>query len=37
VGWIPAATATLRPTQSRIVVHRGLERESEIEALPTID
>ncbi len=26
VGWIPAATATLRPTQSRIVVHRGLRR-----------
>jgi len=26
VGWIPAASATLRPTQSRIVVHRGLRR-----------
>jgi lipoprotein-anchoring transpeptidase ErfK/SrfK len=26
VGWIPAATATLRPTQSRIVVHRALRR-----------
>jgi lipoprotein-anchoring transpeptidase ErfK/SrfK len=26
VGWIPAATATLTPTQSRIVVHRGLRR-----------
>jgi lipoprotein-anchoring transpeptidase ErfK/SrfK len=26
VGWIPAASVTLRPTQSRIVVHRGLRR-----------
>ena len=26
VGWIPAASATLRPTQSHIVVHRGLRR-----------
>src|SRR2546421_7017827 len=26
VGWIPAASATLRPMQSRIVVHRGLRR-----------
>ena len=26
VGWIPAASAALRPTQSRIVVHRGLRR-----------
>jgi lipoprotein-anchoring transpeptidase ErfK/SrfK len=26
VGWIPAASAALRPTQSRIVVHRGLKR-----------
>jgi lipoprotein-anchoring transpeptidase ErfK/SrfK len=26
VGWIPAATAALTPTQSRIVVHRGLRR-----------
>src|SRR5437870_12922289 len=23
VGWIPAAAAALKPTQSRIVVHRG--------------
>jgi lipoprotein-anchoring transpeptidase ErfK/SrfK len=26
VGWIPAASAMLKPTQSRIVVHRGLKR-----------
>ena len=26
VGWIPATSVTLRPTQSRIVVHRGLRR-----------
>jgi lipoprotein-anchoring transpeptidase ErfK/SrfK len=26
VGWIPAATATLKPTRNRIVVHRGLRR-----------
>ena len=26
VGWIPAASAALTPTQSRIVVHRGLRR-----------
>jgi len=26
VGWIPASSATLRPTLSRIVVHRGLRR-----------
>jgi lipoprotein-anchoring transpeptidase ErfK/SrfK len=26
VGWIPAAAAALKPTQSRIVVHRGLRR-----------
>jgi lipoprotein-anchoring transpeptidase ErfK/SrfK len=26
VGWIPASTATLTPTRSRIVVHRGLRR-----------
>jgi len=26
IGWIPAAAAALRPTQSRIVVHRGLRR-----------
>jgi lipoprotein-anchoring transpeptidase ErfK/SrfK len=26
VGWIPAASAALKPTQSRIVVHRGLKR-----------
>jgi lipoprotein-anchoring transpeptidase ErfK/SrfK len=26
VGWIPAASVTLRPTQGRIVVHRGLKQ-----------
>jgi lipoprotein-anchoring transpeptidase ErfK/SrfK len=26
VGWIPAGTATLKPTRNRIVVHRGLRR-----------
>jgi lipoprotein-anchoring transpeptidase ErfK/SrfK len=26
VGWIPAASAALKPTLSRIVVHRGLRR-----------
>src|SRR2546425_7799480 len=26
VGWIPAASVALEPTQSRIVVHRGLRR-----------
>lgn len=26
VGWIPAGAATLRPTRTRIIVHRGLRR-----------
>ena len=26
IGWIPAATVTLKPTRNRIVVHRGLRR-----------
>jgi lipoprotein-anchoring transpeptidase ErfK/SrfK len=26
IGWIPAATATLKPTRNRIIVHRGLRR-----------
>jgi lipoprotein-anchoring transpeptidase ErfK/SrfK len=26
IGWIPAGTATLKPTRNRIVVHRGLRR-----------
>jgi lipoprotein-anchoring transpeptidase ErfK/SrfK len=26
IGWIPAQTVTLKPTKSRIVVHRGLRR-----------
>ena len=25
-GWIPAGTATLKPTRNRIIVHRGLRR-----------